>query len=394
MTPGRTRTKGSRGRLRIVVVASAVTSLLLIALLSNDSVAFKGFSASQKASVAVEKPVEPLEVRGTIFASIISYRDSDCSPTIAQLFHQADYPERIYAGVCEQNSELPGEPQDCSLAQLPVALRDHVGYSRMNASDAKGIPLARHLAASHFNGQDFFMQVDAHSTFSAGWDTTLVSMWQKTKKCSPKPVISNYPLDWGSEEVTRVPRICSGAFQPSGLFRFDGALEMTGVKDFVRVPYAAGGFMFFPGQVLSEMPIDPHLPYLFEGDEILFSVRLFTHGWDVYTPIKNVIWHRYKGTPKAKAEKRADVFSDHSDKFKWLQSEAHQKVKWLLGQSAIEPSAIVMKDINRYRLGKVRTLKDYENFALVDFKNQSTTSKEKFCESVLPPNSDLLCPGE
>jgi hypothetical protein len=66
MTPGRTRTKGSRGRLRIVVVASAVTSLLLIALLSNDSVAFKGFSASQKASVAVEKPVEPLEVRGTV----------------------------------------------------------------------------------------------------------------------------------------------------------------------------------------------------------------------------------------------------------------------------------------------------------------------------------------
>jgi hypothetical protein len=33
----------------------------------------------------------------------------------------------------------------------------------MNASDAKGIPLARHLAASHFNGQDFFMQ--ASSTF-------------------------------------------------------------------------------------------------------------------------------------------------------------------------------------------------------------------------------------
>lgn len=38
-----------------------------------------------------------------------------------------------------------------------------------------------------------------------------------------------------------------------------------------------------------EMPIDPHLPYLFDGDEILFSVRLFTHGWDIYTPTKNVV---------------------------------------------------------------------------------------------------------
>lgn len=40
-------------------------------------------------------------------------------------------------------------------------LGEQVGYSRMNATEAKGIPLARHLAASHFNGQDFFMQVSS-----------------------------------------------------------------------------------------------------------------------------------------------------------------------------------------------------------------------------------------
>lgn len=38
--------------------------------------------------------------------------------------------------------------------------RSQVGYARINASDAKGIPLARHLAASKFKGQDFFMQVN------------------------------------------------------------------------------------------------------------------------------------------------------------------------------------------------------------------------------------------
>lgn len=381
-----------------MLIVCGVAAFGLIAWLSNGTATFKGLTASQHSQTAVQKPEEPLEVRGTIFASIISYRDRDCSPTIAQLFQQADYPERVYAGVCEQNSEMPGEPQDCSLAHIPARLRDHVGYSRMNATEAKGIPLARHLAASHFKGQDFFMQIDAHSTFAPGWDTTLVSMWQKTRKCSAKPVISNYPLDWGSEEVTRVPRICQGAFQPSGLFRFGAAIEMPPPKNFARVPFAAGGFMFFPGAVLSEMPIDPHLPYLFEGDEILFSVRLFTHGWDVWSPIKNVIWHRYKGSDSAKKAggKRGDVFSDHGDKFKWLQGEAHQKVKWLLKVSDVKPSAIVMKDIERYLLGKTRTLEQYEEFALVNFKNQSTSSNDRFCPVDLSTNPEdgLSCPGE
>ncbi len=36
-----------------------------------------------------------------------------------------------------------------------------------------------------------------------------------------------------------------------------------------------------PGSMwlLQEVPFDPELPYLFMGEELLYSARLWTHGW-------------------------------------------------------------------------------------------------------------------
>jgi Glycosyltransferase (GlcNAc) len=46
----------------------------------------------------------------------------------------------------------------------------------------------------------------------------------------------------------------------------------------LQTPFAAAGFMFYAGHMLLEVPFDPHLPYLFDGEEILYSARLWTHG--------------------------------------------------------------------------------------------------------------------
>jgi hypothetical protein len=43
--------------------------------------------------------------RDTIFISIASYRDNECSATIRDIYAKAKYPERIFCGVCEQNSD-------------------------------------------------------------------------------------------------------------------------------------------------------------------------------------------------------------------------------------------------------------------------------------------------
>lgn len=44
---------------------------------------------------------------------------------------------------------------------------------------------------------------------------------------------------------------------------------------------------------LTRYPFDPHLDYLFMGEEMLLSIRSFTFGWNVYTPNRNIVFHTY-----------------------------------------------------------------------------------------------------
>ncbi len=45
---------------------------------------------------------------------VCAVRDVECAGTVEHMFDQADVPERIFVGVCEQNHELPGGTEDCT----------------------------------------------------------------------------------------------------------------------------------------------------------------------------------------------------------------------------------------------------------------------------------------
>jgi hypothetical protein len=42
-----------------------------------------------------------------------------------------------------------------------------------------------------------------------------------------------------------------------------------------------------------EVPYDPHLPFLFFGEEISMAVRMWTRGWDLFAPDGHVVFHRW-----------------------------------------------------------------------------------------------------
>ena len=52
---------------------------------------------------------------------VFSRRDVECAGTVEHMFDQADVPERVYVGVCEQNHELPGSEEDCTTGKGSVA---------------------------------------------------------------------------------------------------------------------------------------------------------------------------------------------------------------------------------------------------------------------------------
>lgn len=58
-------------------------------------------------------------------------------------------------------------------------------------------------------------------------------------------------------------------------------------------PFVAAGFLFGPATMLYDVPFDPFLPWIFMGEEISMSARLWTAGYDIFSPTINVLNHYY-----------------------------------------------------------------------------------------------------
>ena len=65
------------------------------------------------------------------------------------------------------------------------------------------------------------------------------------------------------------------------------------VGEFMDSPFVGAGFQLSSADVLIEIPFDPKLDMMFVGEEILYSARLWTNGWDMFAPDMNLVWHHY-----------------------------------------------------------------------------------------------------
>ena len=141
--------------------------------------------------------------RPSIFVSVASYRDSECSKTIHELFSKAAYPERVFVGVCEQNSSDPNET--CSGDHDP-RFDKQIRTIRVPHTEAKGPCVARYACSTLFGSEDYYMQIDSHTIMTKNWDEKAVN---EILAC-PVPdrsVLSMYPNDIGTYtiETTVVP---------------------------------------------------------------------------------------------------------------------------------------------------------------------------------------------
>lgn len=56
----------------------------------------------------------------------------------------------------------------------------------------------------------------------------------------------------------------------------------------------AACFSFSIGEFVKKIPYPKNTPYLFFGEEMLMSIRSFTHGWDLRAPRYNILYHLWK----------------------------------------------------------------------------------------------------
>lgn len=311
-------------------------------------------------------PVHPL-MKDKIFVSIASYRDDECQLTIHQMFKNAKYPRNVIAGICQQNKE---HKEDCT---YPPEMEQNIRKIAMDHMKAKGPTYARYWCSTLWRGEEYFLQIDSHTYFEKDWDVNCIKMFKQCMEESKRPILTVYPPTNEQLKVEGSPEMCNGKITNEMPVFLAGWTSKSDRPKRCPKPFAAAGFMFLHGNFLYDIPYDPNFPHLFQGEETVFSARLWTNGYDFYTPHLKVCAHSYGRPDKPK-------YWDDQKGMDKCRVKAEKRVLFLLD---LKPKKDVddafLHEIHQYGMGKFRDLKDFWNAAGIKFNEKIL---EDWCNNV------------
>jgi hypothetical protein len=131
----------------------------------------------------------------TIFVSVASLYDEELVRTIADAFDKAAEPSRVFVGVAIADSKTRLYKQAKKLSKKHSNLTvSFAKITKTNQRSIYGVGRGRLRAASLYSNQDYFLQIDSHTMFLEGWDTTLIDLLNeaKTEIGSDKVILTTY----------------------------------------------------------------------------------------------------------------------------------------------------------------------------------------------------------
>uniref|UniRef100_A0A7S4RT15 Protein xylosyltransferase n=1 Tax=Alexandrium monilatum TaxID=311494 RepID=A0A7S4RT15_9DINO len=344
-----------------------------------------------------------------IVVLVASLSETKLANTLVTMFQRAAQPSRVFAGVVQQNrADEPdaleelcrhlGQPLElkeafrgrkdlhmrqsdedawghgrytpASLAACEPAAR--VRMHRMDVSEAKGPAYARSqqprlLGAAHAE-RDFCLQIDAHTVFVKGWDEDLIDEWAMTQ--NEYAVLTTYPLgadrrDFSPEKPINdqgrwaMPHLCKASFEAAGVVRNSIAGAVANLQSPVFTKFWAAGLSFSRCHAERDVPNDPGLTHIFSGEEFSRAARLWTNGYDMYSPMRPYVVTFY-GDDKGG---RGGWVTNARQKY-----QAQHRLSVLLGPRKEDRSAL-----RGYDLGTRRTYEDYVKLSGIDMANQRVT---------------------
>ena len=309
----------------------------------------------------------------TIFVSVASYCDDLLLQTLDDCYRKAAHPEAVFFGVVDQD-EIDMRRQ---IDALPY--RRQIRYLQINPLDSRGVSWARHLAFSLYGGEEYFLQIDAHTRFEAGWDDILLGQLRQLAAASAKPILTAYPhpfeLKEGQPELKPIgkgkvlylrPKSDQQITPESPVIRFHTCLHPTAEP--VCGGHIAGGFLFTLGAFIEEVPYDPFL--YFTGEEHSLAARAYTHGWDIFHPVEIPLYHLYRKADEKHRGQHWDEKFESARPVKWreLRQRGMDRLRQLLLEGKL--SGI-------YGLGKVRGLEGLQALSGVDYPNRQFDPEQK-----------------
>ena len=287
---------------------------------------------------------------GTILVQIPAYKDPELIDTVQGALLQADNPDRVHFAICYQNNDKSGL---FVLQKIPNCV-----IIDIDEPDARGSCYARYLCQKVLHNEDYIMHIDSHLRFVKHWDSALIRQLHSYN--DHKAIISTYTDDYQFESIRSLSLTDPFFDKPTGgHFRYITAVrdscfysvEHRLYKDFDEYEkfgkccvLVAGGYFFSFADVDRVVLYDPDM--VFQGDEIAYGLRLFTYGYNIYSPYENYVWHHY--------ERPNRYFPDVKNGYDVESS----RFKYLLGLSTDLPDS--KYDIRDFGLGSVRTVEEYE----------------------------------
>jgi [Skp1-protein]-hydroxyproline N-acetylglucosaminyltransferase len=263
----------------------------------------------------------PRREDGSVFLSVATYRDENCFNTVYNAYAKAKNPDKLFIGLVQQNCHAnckSGVLANLTMVQVPpdddceakfcetdlgkpICANKQIRVLNIDEPESLGPYAARYFSSKLWYGEQWFMQIDAHMTFATHWDATSIEML--TKAPSPKPILSHYPpghtVDLDKKKDQPTSRLCGPVFATSDLESQIIRLEGAAVYDKEKLeypgfaPFTAAGYFVAHSDFLREVPFDPFLPWIFMGEEIIMSSRLWTAGYDIFAPSEAVVGHIY-----------------------------------------------------------------------------------------------------
>lgn len=347
--------------LNIFIILILIVVISLSSYFLYESKKIEKFYLESK-SLVIKEPIN----NEKIFVNIVSYRDPEVIKTVNNLIKNAEAPELLRIVVFENNGEN----------DISVKPRENVEVYTEHYSKAKGPVWARYLAQQKYNGEQFYLQLDSHMRVVKQWDTEMKNMLNMLPE---KSILTQYPPEYNvKNDSFNVNEIRSGLYiQGFGVNDKTTRIQSDIITDDSlksKYPYVSkawsGCFSFSDASMLKDAPYDPFLPFLFFGEEFDISVRLYTHGWNFYSPHKNLIYTTFKRNHRR-------TFWQDLSWFRRIMYEGCSRkrlskrlnIQWTPNYFGLIPifpwvnENVLYKEIEKYNLGTERTFEDYEKFA-------------------------------
>lgn len=296
----------------------------------------------------------------SIFIQIPSYRDWELPKTVSDAIKKASGRHELHFGIHNCllfSGEIVKPESTVEWAQ--------VSYQESIAPNNIGLQMARYIANEFYDGEDYYLQIDSHMRFVKDWDLKAIKIINDYISDGIKsPLITMYPPSYsyaedGVAEILDNFNNLTRILFTENPKQFKDTLIPTQTAH--RIPdgcvYTAstsGGFIFTLGSFAN---IKPNQKIAFWGEEPLIAARAFTHGFDLVIPTEYLAYHLYASNQSFEKIRRNHVWRDFYKEWQPLVALSNIEYKTIFTENKVGPAG----------LGDKRTLKDYGEFAGLDF---------------------------